>query len=72
MPLKAKTNRRENSAKEAALEEVAKEEMVRLNLNVPTSLRQRLKLQAVKEERDMSEIMTELLEGYLDQTSSNE
>ena len=72
MPLKAKTNRRENSAKEAALEEVAKEEMVRLNLNVPTSLRQRLKLQAVKEERDMSEIMTELLEGYLDRTSSSE
>ena len=34
--------------------------------NVPVSLRQRLKLQAVKEAREMSEIMTELLEAYLD------
>ena len=66
MALRAKTNRREHSAKEAALEEVAKEEMVRLNFNVPVSLRQRLKLQAVKEAREMSEIMTELLEAYLD------
>ncbi|HEV2125675.1 MAG TPA: hypothetical protein VGW38_23220 [Chloroflexota bacterium] len=46
----------------AALQE---EEKKRLHVHIPASLHQKLKLRAVTEERDMTELVTEALESYL-------
>ena len=36
-------------------------------IKLPKQLKQQLKIQAVKEERTMSEIVTELIAGYLNE-----
>ncbi len=67
MILSVKEARRESPAKEAALEEAAREEMVRLNATVPRSLRDRLKMQAIREGggRTLTAILMDAAEEYL-------
>lgn len=74
MILSVKEARRESPAKEAALEEAAREELVRLNATVPRSLRDRLKMQAIREGggRTVTAILTEAAETYLARNSDSE
>jgi len=46
--------------------EVTREDVVRININVPESLRQRWKMAAVKERRPMTELIVESMSAYLD------
>jgi predicted HicB family RNase H-like nuclease len=69
MVLKAKTNRRNTEIKEQVIEEVAREETTRLNAMIPVSLHKRVKLQAVEEERSITDIVIESLEEYLSKPS---
>ncbi|MEZ6069475.1 MAG: hypothetical protein R3C10_04195 [Pirellulales bacterium] len=68
MILSVKDARRASAAKDAALEEAAREDMVRLNATVPRSLRDRLKMQAIREggNRTVTAILMDATEEYLD------
>ena len=48
------------------VDEVTKEDVVRINLNVPESLRQRWKIAAVHEKRPMTDIIVDAMSLYLD------
>ena len=67
MALKAKQSRRSTELKTQALEEAGKEEMKRLNLDIPASLHSRIRLQAVKDETLIREIVIAALHNYLDE-----
>lgn len=69
MVLKAKTSRRTTETKELAIDEVAREETTRLNAMIPVSLHKRVKLQAVEEERSITDIVIEALDEYLSKNS---
>ena len=68
MSLKAaaagKKNRR-STQKEQALQEVTKEPMKRLNVNLPESLLREFKVKAAGEGRDMSSLVGEWVREYL-------
>ena len=68
--LSAKKKRRGSRAKDDALNEVAREETTRLNAVVPVSLHKRIKLQAAKEGRSITEILIESLSTYLKKYSN--
>ncbi len=68
--LSAKKKRRSSRAKDKAIDEVAKEEMTRLNAIVPVSLHRRVKLQAAKEGRSITDILVTSLETYLKKYSN--
>ena len=53
--------------KEQALQEVAKEPMKRLNVNLPESLLREFKVKAAAEGRDMSSLVGEWVRGYLEE-----
>ena len=65
MALKAKSTRRESESKEQAIAEVGKEETVRFNALVPTSLHRQVKVKATQEGKSMTEVVIDLLEQYL-------
>ena len=67
MSLSVKKGRRESPLKNAALEEAGREELVRLNATVPRSLRDRLKMQAIREGggRTVTAILADAAEQYL-------
>lgn len=44
-----------------------KEEIVRLNADIPNSLKKRLKLYCVNEEMDIKEVVMMALENFLDE-----
>ncbi len=68
---KDKSQRRHDLQKQAALEEASKEETTRLNAEIPVSLHNRLKIQAVKEGKGMTvtKIVIQSLEDYLSKNS---
>jgi hypothetical protein len=49
------------------IHEVTKEEVVRINLNVPESMRQRWKIAAVQAKKPMTSLMIEAMSLYLDE-----
>lgn len=56
---------RMSAQKEQALQEVAKEPMKRLNVNLPESLLREFKVKAAGEGRDMSSLVGEWVREYL-------
>ena len=51
------------------LEDAAQEEQVRLNADVPKSLRKKVQMQAVREERDIREVLIDAVREYLSEHS---
>jgi hypothetical protein len=58
----------ERDDRDELVEEAAQEDQVRLNADVPKSLRKRVQIQAAKEERPIRELLIEAVEQYLDST----
>ena len=56
---------RMSAQKEQALQEVTKEPMKRLNVNLPESVLKQFKAQAAMEGKDMSELVKGWIEAYL-------
>lgn len=50
-------------------EDAAQEDQVRLNADVPRSLRKRVQMQSVKEERNIREVVIDAMEEYLERHS---
>ena len=48
------------------VDEVTREDVVRININVPESLRQRWKIAAVRAKRPMTDIIIDAMSLYLD------
>ena len=48
------------------IDEVTREDVVRININVPESLRLRCKIAAVHEKRPMTDIIIDAMSLYLD------
>lgn len=46
--------------------EVTREDVVRININVPESLRQKWKMASVQEKRPMTDMIIEAMSVYLD------
>ena len=46
--------------------ETIKEPVVRINANIPKSLHHQFKLKCITDQRDMTDVLTELIRGYLD------
>lgn len=63
--LSAKKKRSSSRSKDEALSEVAREETTRLNAIVPVSLHRRVKLQAAREGKSITEILITSLETYM-------
>lgn len=61
--IKAKKTRT-TPQKAQALEEVAKEEIKRLNVNLPASLLKAFKVKTAIEEKEMSEVIKTFIEQY--------
>jgi hypothetical protein len=50
-------------------EDAAQEDQVRLNADVPRSLRKRVQMQSVTEERNIREVVIDAMEEYLERHS---
>jgi hypothetical protein len=50
-------------------EDAAQEDQVRLNADVPRSLRKRVQMQSVTEERNIREVVIDAVEEYLERHS---
>lgn len=61
----AKRVGRDSAQKEAALADVSKEAIKRLNVNLPESLLKQFKARAAMDGKDMSELVKEWIERYL-------
>ncbi|MCS3679342.1 hypothetical protein GGP72_003292 [Salinibacter ruber] len=55
--------------KDELVEDAAQEDQVRLNADVPKSLRKRIQIQAAKEERNIRDVVIDAMEGYLSEHS---
>ncbi|MCS3827657.1 hypothetical protein GGP85_003127 [Salinibacter ruber] len=55
--------------KDELVEEAAQEDQVRLNADVPKSLRKRVQIQAAKEERNIRDVVIDAVEEYLSKHS---
>ena len=62
---KAKSNRRKSKGKSKALSDVIKVETTRFNAEIPVDLHRRVKLQAMDERRNMTDIVVDALTAYL-------
>lgn len=51
------------------VEDAAQEDQVRLNADVPKSLRKKVQIQAAKEERNIREVVIDAVEEYLERHS---
>lgn len=54
---------------EELVEDAAQENQVRLNADVPRSLRKQVQIQAAKEERNIREVVIDAIEEYLSRHS---
>ena len=61
----AKRANRTSEQKEAAIAEVSREPVKRLNVNLPESILKQFKAQAAMEGKDMSELVKGWIENYL-------
>lgn len=72
MTLKAKKTSRDAALhKQEALEEVTKEETKRLNVDVPASLHQKVKMLAAQQNTSITEIIIICLNEYLSKSSND-
>jgi hypothetical protein len=73
MVLRAKKSHRDDNHKQAALDEAIKEEITRLNAEIPISLHSKVKIRAVQEGKGqtITSIVIKALEAYL-KTEINE
>lgn len=55
--------------KDELVEDAAQEDQVRLNADVPKSLRKRVQIQAAKEERNIRDVIIDAMEEYLSKHS---
>jgi hypothetical protein len=55
--------------KDELVKDAAQEDQVRLNADVPKSLRKRVQIQAAKEERNIREVVIDAMEEYLSEHS---
>ncbi len=55
--------------KDELVEDAAQEDQVRLNADVPKSLRKRVQIQAAKEERNIRDVVIDAMEEYLSEHS---
>jgi hypothetical protein len=55
--------------KDELVEDAAQEDQVRLNADVPKSLRKRVQIQAAKEERNIRDVVIDAVEAYLSEHS---
>ena len=55
--------------KDELVKDAAQEDQVRLNADVPKSLRKRVQIQAAKEERNIREVVIDAMEEYLSKHS---
>lgn len=65
MVLKAKKSRRSSQGKEDAIAEAQKQEVKRLNLDIPVNLHRQLKSKAAAEGMTMREVVQSAIEVYL-------
>ena len=70
MVLKHKESRRQDDAKARALDEVSQEPTSRLNAEIPLSLHNAVKIQAVNEGRTLAGIVAQALNEYLSKVSN--
>ena len=68
--LKAKKNKRERKQKQEAIEELKKEELVRLNAQIPVSLHRKVKVFSANSGVSMTEIIKKSLAEYLSKDSN--
>ena len=57
--------RRDNTSKAAALQEVQKEPMKRLNVNIPESMHQAFKIKCTEQHQEMGDVIREFIDTYL-------
>jgi hypothetical protein len=55
--------------KDELVEDAAQEDQVRLNADVPKSLRKKVQIQAAKEERNIRDVVIDAVEEYLSEHS---
>ncbi len=55
--------------KDELVEDAAQEDQVRLNADVPKSLRKQVQIQAAKEERNIRDVLIDAVEEYLSEHS---
>lgn len=65
MVLKAKTTRRRSVALEEAMSELKKEEMQKLNVNIPKTKIKAFKIKALDEDKTMTEIILKWVDKYI-------
>ncbi|NJL54783.1 hypothetical protein HC928_05995 [bacterium] len=70
MRLKAKKSNRERDEKTQAIEEATREDTKRLNAEIPTRLHSKVKIQAAREQRTVTQIVIEALNDYLSKNSN--
>lgn len=64
--VKAKKKRGNTKQKDAAIADVTKESIKRLNVNVPSSVYQKFKVKAAVQDTDMSAIVNQWILDYLE------
>jgi len=62
---KTRRNREDSQGKTAAMEDVRKESVKRLNANVPASIYQELQVKAATEGRKINELVNQWINEYL-------
>lgn len=65
MALKIRSNDRINTNKEEALKEVVSEKMVTLTILVPQSLRENLKVKAIRDKTTITNLIINYLKKYI-------
>lgn len=65
MALQPKKTRRDRTEKTQAIEAASKEDTKRLNADIPISLHSKVKIRAVKEGRNIVDIVVDALNEYL-------
>ena len=69
MALQPKKNRRERKEKNQAMQVASSEPTKRLNAEIPQSLHSEVKIQAVKENRKIVDVVIDALKEYLSKNS---
>lgn len=69
MALQPKKNRRERKEKTEAMQVASSEPTKRLNAEIPQSLHSQVKIQAVKENRKIVDVVIDALKEYLSKNS---
>jgi hypothetical protein len=72
MGLKAKTTRRDHHLKDQAIEEATKEEVTRLNADIPVSLHKKIKMRSAQEGSNITSIIIKAVTAYLETSAEDD